>query len=110
MRLRNCLKGQQRFAHVFKIGLCGEISLLSHYAPAGVRLGPGQEALVGIGPDPSSPTNGYPLRWPQGAPRDEPGTDTLFVIVTKEAVELRALETAEKEGAGRGAGRRCSGW
>ncbi|HSK05848.1 MAG TPA: caspase family protein [Kofleriaceae bacterium] len=103
LRVRSRAEGQQRFAHVFNVGLCGKIKLLSGYAPAGIRLGPGREELVGIGPDPASPANGYGLGWPAGARRDEPGVDTLIVIVTTKAAELRALETAD-------AGARAKAW
>ncbi len=88
LRLRNRAAGQPRFAHVFNVGLGGKISLLSAYAPAGIRIGPGREELVG---------NGYRLGWPEGARRDEPGVDTLIVIVTTRAAELRVLETADAE-------------
>ncbi len=86
---------QPRFVHVFNIGLGGQITLLSGYAPAGLRLDHGEEEIVGVGPDPESPSNGLPLRWPAGPRRDEPGVDTLIVIVTTQAAELCALETAD---------------
>lgn len=102
VRLRNRAE-RPRFAHVFNVGLCGKIKLLSAAAPAGIWLDAGQEEIVGIGPDPADPRNGYRLGWAAGAPRDEPGVDTLIVIVTTRAAELRALETAD-------AGARAGAW
>jgi hypothetical protein len=93
LRLRNRTRGQ-RFAHVFGVGLCGRIRLLSAYAAAGIRLGPEREELVSVGPEPASASSGLPLYWPLHARRDEPGIDTLIVIVTAQPVELRGLETA----------------
>ncbi|HWO25645.1 MAG TPA: caspase family protein [Kofleriaceae bacterium] len=88
-----CRAAELRFVHVFNIGLSGNITQLSAYAPSGIRLGPGQDHLVGIGPDPASPRTGLPLAWPAGLRRSEPGVDSLIVIVTTRSAELRALET-----------------
>jgi Caspase domain len=93
-----------RFVHVFNIGLAGDITLLSGYAPAGIRLDQGQEDLVGIGPDPAAPVVGCQLVWPVGLRRSEPGVDTLIVIVTTRPAELRALETADKGSRGQARG------
>jgi len=98
LRLASRAQGA-RFAHVFSLGLRGRIRLLSGFAPGGIRLGPGREELVGIAPDPARPANGYALGWPRGARRDEPGIDTLIVIVTAQPAELRVLETVDATGA-----------
>ena len=94
LRLRNRTQAV-RFAHVFNLGLRGKITLLSAAAGAGIRLGPEQEVLV---PTPDS-SSGFELVWPDDTPADEPGVDTLMVIVTAQAAELQALETDDPRGA-----------
>jgi Caspase domain len=98
LRLRNRTQ-LPRFVHVFNIGLRGRISLLSNFAPSGVRLGPEQEELVGVGPDRDSKANGFQLDWPRDLRRDEPGSVTLLILVTARPVDLRVLETDDKAGA-----------
>jgi hypothetical protein len=86
------------FAHVFNIGIRGEITCLSGSAADGMRLGPSRECFVGAGSD-LQPT--FPVAWPEGVRRDLPAVDRLVAIVTTEATDLRGLATDDPCGARR---------
>jgi Caspase domain len=82
------------YVHIFNVGLRGKISLLTDYAPAGVKLGLGMEQLLGYELD--GTLSGLGLSWPVDLPKDTfPRLDTLVVIATTTPANLTALETVE---------------
>jgi len=88
------------FAHVFNVGMAGEIVLLSHADPAGIPLRPGDHAV--LGETTYRDHVGLPLYWPPGVPREQPRLDMLLIIVTTTATDLRVLESANPRAMARG--------
>jgi hypothetical protein len=81
------------FAHVFNVGLTGQISLLSRFAVAGLPLRPREQVV--LGESASRELVGLAVRWPRDLPRERPRIDTLLVIVTTAATDLRVLESSD---------------
>lgn len=88
------------FAQVFNIGLAGRISLLSRFAAAGHPLRPREQVVLGDAAN--RELVGLPVRWPRDLPRDHARIDTLLVIVTTTATDLRVLESSDPRAAPRG--------
>ncbi len=82
------------WVHIFNVGLRGKISLLTNYAPAGVKLGFGMEHV--LGDDMQGMLSGLELSWPSDLPKATfPRVDTLVVIATTNPASLAVLETVE---------------
>lgn len=95
------------YLHIFNVGVRGEVSRLTDFAPAGAALDFGDEPFVlGQAPDGSIP--GQPLFWPASLPRTFPRLDELIVIATTDKVDLSGLETHALPGSRRSAGSKLS--
>jgi hypothetical protein len=92
-RVRNTGRGQRDLhVHIFNLGLQGKVTLLTAYAPAGVRLCAGAE--LNIAETPSGALAGLTLSWPGGLPMTTfPRVDSLVVIATTHPANLTVLET-----------------
>jgi caspase domain-containing protein len=90
-RVKNTAK-RDLHVHIFNLGLSGEITLLTRYAPAGIHLGHGAEVNLGEGHD--GTLVGLGLSWPDGLPKETfPRIDTILVIATTAPANLTSLET-----------------
>ena len=90
IRIKN-LGWRDLLAHVFNVGLAGHIHLLSRSAPAGQPLRPGDELVLGDRGD--RELVGLPVPWPRDVPRKRARIDTVLIIVTTAATDLRVLES-----------------
>lgn len=87
------------YAHVFNVGLRGQItSLTGKSVAAGAVLHTAGAELI-LGRNASGRLEGIRIFWPQGMPRaGVPRCDGLIVIVTAQAAALRGLEIDEHVG------------
>lgn len=81
------------FAQVFSIGVTGSITLLSRDDAAGILLHPTARSV--LGETPYRAPVGLQLWWPPEVPRAQPRLDTLLIIATAAAADLRVLESAD---------------
>lgn len=96
VRVRN--GGQERvYVHVFNLGLRGDISQMTAFAPSGLVLEPRDEYVLGQG-EATDTFEGLELVWPNGLPvGGGPRLDELIVIATSHPTSLHALERRRGE-------------
>jgi hypothetical protein len=91
LRLRN--GGRSRlYVSVFDVGVTGTVTLLSTSQPSGLVMGP--EWVEWLGAHPDGTLAGLELEWPEGIPREGERPETLIIIASDTAVDLRLLETS----------------
>jgi hypothetical protein len=90
VRVKN-VSARDLVVQVLNIGVEGRISLVSSAAVMGMRLAPQQQLYLGTAPD-DHELVGLDVSWPPGLPRSAPRLDTLLVIATTRAADLRPLE------------------
>jgi hypothetical protein len=101
LTLRN--EGQTTiYASVFDIGVTGKVTLLSASSPSGIELPAGKAYTLGED-DYDTTLPGINLSWPETAPAEAPRRESLAVVLTSEAQDLRSLETATMRSATRSA-------
>lgn len=91
LRLHN-RSGARLYVSVFDIGVTGAVTLLSTSQPSGLVLGPGRVELLGGRVDGS--LAGLQLEWPRSVPQEGERPESLLIIASTVAVDLRLLETA----------------
>lgn len=96
LRIRN-VSARNLFVQLFHIDAQGRISLVSGAAMTGVHLAPQQQIGFGNAPD-DRRLVGLGLDWPDTLPRSAARLDTLVVIATTRATDLRMLETSPPAG------------
>jgi hypothetical protein len=82
-----------RYVNAFGIGLRRNIALLSTDA-SGTEVKPGTVTVVGEVPG-TGRLEGHEVKWSDGLPRDVARTESVMVVVTTDAADLRALERDE---------------
>ncbi len=95
LRLRNRSRSRL-YVSVFDVGVSGTVTLLSTSQPSGLVMGPDKVELLGARPD--GKLAGLELEWPSAVPREGERPESLIIIASDTAVDLRLLETSEKRG------------
>jgi hypothetical protein len=95
LRLRN-RSGSRLYVSVFDVGVSGAVTLLSTSQPSGLVMGPERVELLGARPD--GTLAGLELEWPSAVPREGERPESLIIIASDTAVDLRSLETYAHRG------------
>lgn len=95
LRLRNRTRSRL-YVSVFDVGVSGAITLLSTSQPSGLVMGPEHVELLGTRSD--GTLAGLELEWPLAVPQEGERPESLILIASDKAVDLRLLETSERRG------------
>ncbi|HYI02338.1 caspase family protein [Hyalangium sp.] len=95
LRLHNRSRSRL-YVSVFDVGVSGAVTLLSTSQPSGLVMGPERVELLGARLD--GTLAGLELEWPPAVPREGERPESLIIIASDTAVDLRLLETSEHRG------------